>query len=397
MAPKRYANFIKIPLIVLGLALALLVYSSLVAQACTIFVLTNNNQALFCNNEDYSNPNTRIWFIPGGEDYYGCVYVGFDNGWAQGGMNTEGLAYDWVAGYKEIWQPDPKLSIARGDSSQRMLESCATIEDAIVFYQSHQELGFSYAKILVADRSGTSAIIGAKDGKLQVEKSNQSRGFGYGERTLYNLFAKNPETRVDKGFEILKACMQYGEYGTKYSNIFDLKSNDIYLQILSGQNNGVKLNLMSELKKGGHYYDIPHINEQLSQEPQSLLLNMKRFPLDEFKPIPDKEPEVTTHVRSMIQDMIDGTFKPEDYTDEMWKEVSPKQKELQASTISFGDFSSLTLVDHKYMDGQQSYRYRLEFKKATILWYLIFDKQKKLVSSEAEEIVWKPEVNVEVH
>ena len=32
------------------------------ASACTIFVLTDKDRALFCNNEDWSNPNTRIWF-----------------------------------------------------------------------------------------------------------------------------------------------------------------------------------------------------------------------------------------------------------------------------------------------------------------------------------------------
>jgi penicillin V acylase-like amidase (Ntn superfamily) len=66
------------------------------AKACTIFVLTDSSHALFCNNEDWSDANTRIWFEPAGKGYYGAAYVGFDNGWPQGGVNTEGLAYDWV-------------------------------------------------------------------------------------------------------------------------------------------------------------------------------------------------------------------------------------------------------------------------------------------------------------
>ena len=72
-------------------------------QACTIFALTGTNSAFFCNNEDWSNPKTRIWFVPAGIKRYGCVYVGFDNDFPQGGLNTEGLAFDWVAGYKEVW------------------------------------------------------------------------------------------------------------------------------------------------------------------------------------------------------------------------------------------------------------------------------------------------------
>lgn len=56
-------------------------------HACTIFVLTDANRTLFCNNEDYSNPVTRIWFIPSGDGFYGCTYIGFDDGWAQGGIH----------------------------------------------------------------------------------------------------------------------------------------------------------------------------------------------------------------------------------------------------------------------------------------------------------------------
>lgn len=50
------------------------------ARACTIFVLTDTNRVLFCNNEDWINPKTRIWFVPAGPTNYGCVYVGFDDG-----------------------------------------------------------------------------------------------------------------------------------------------------------------------------------------------------------------------------------------------------------------------------------------------------------------------------
>ena len=60
--------------------LAFLSFTSAPVYACTIFVLTDTNQALFCNNEDWSNPKTRTWFLPAGDGYYGVVYVGFDNG-----------------------------------------------------------------------------------------------------------------------------------------------------------------------------------------------------------------------------------------------------------------------------------------------------------------------------
>lgn len=132
-------------------------------HACTIFVLTDTNRALFCNNEDWSNPKTRIWFVPAKPNHYGAVYVRFDNGWNQGGLNSEGLAFDWVAGYKEAWNPDP--SVPRAWRNEQVLETCATVKEAIASHREHREPSFTYAKILLADRTGASVIIGANDGK----------------------------------------------------------------------------------------------------------------------------------------------------------------------------------------------------------------------------------------
>lgn len=118
----RRSLLASLPLSGLALVAAFLQLVCAPVQACTIFVLTDTNQALFCNNEDWSESDTRIWFLPAGAGYYGAVYVGFaTNGWAQGGLNSEGLACDWVAGFEEAWEPDPNLPIARGNSSQRML------------------------------------------------------------------------------------------------------------------------------------------------------------------------------------------------------------------------------------------------------------------------------------
>ena len=376
----------------LALVLASLSFACVSVPACTIFVLTDTNRALFCNNEDWSNPKTRIWFVPAGDGCYGAVYVGFNDGWAQGGFNTEGLAYDWVMGHPETWEPDPHLPYARRDSSRRMLETCGTVKDAIAFYRSHNEPGFRRSKILVADRTGASVIIGAKDGKLQVEQENQCRGFGFGRRTLNAALATNSEPTVANGFKIVHDCRQPGEYATKYSNIYDLKSGDIFLYPLSERDGEVKFNLAAELKKGGHYYDMPQIKEQLAQAPRPLLLNMKRFPVDEFKPIPDKEPEVTAHLRSMILDAADGASHTNDYTAELWKEISPKQKEIQNSIKLTGGFVSMTLVDRSDENGRRSYRYRLEFTNAIVLQHFVLDGQNKLAASESEAWELKPGV-----
>ena len=364
---------------------SLLLASAQASRACTIFVLTDGEQTLFCNNEDWSNPKTRIWFLPA-QGHYGCVYVGFDNGWAQGGMNTEGLAFDWVAGYKEEWQPDRLARPVVGNPAQRMLQTCATIEDAIAFHHKYREPSFSYARILVADRTGASAVIGAKDGKLHVVRMNQSRGFGYAGATLNKLLNEFPRPTPADGARILETCTQPGEFATKYYNIFDLKTGDIYLHPTAKQADELKLNLQVELKKGGHYYDMPRIRKQLKQAPQPLLENMQDFPLFRIKPVPDHRPEMTTRVRGLVQAATTGSLRPEDFTADAWKEFSKESAEIQKVLQSFGELRTVTLMERARKDASRGYRYRLDFEKGTVLQSYVFDKRERVERVITEDI-----------
>jgi hypothetical protein len=203
----------------------------------------------------------------------------------------------------------------------------------------------------------------------------------------------SPLPTIANGFKILRDCRQPGPYATEYSNIYDLKTGDIFLFPYPGRDDEVKFNLAAELKKGAHYYDMPQIHEELTQAPRPLLTNMKRFPMDEFKPIPDKEPKVTAHLRAMIQDAMQGTMHEDDFTVEAWKKALPKQKEVQANAKILGDLVSMTLVDRSDANEQRSYRYRAEFAKATLLVHYVFDGQNKLVSGATEAYEWKPDAN----
>jgi C-terminal processing protease CtpA/Prc len=175
-----------------------------------------------------------------------------------------------------------------------------------------------------------------------------------------------------------------------YANIYDLKSGTIFLYPFPGRDDEVKLNLTAELEKGAHYYDMPHIREELTQAPRPLPINMKRFPLDEYKPIPDKEPKVTAHLRAMIQDAFSGTMHEEDYAAEAWTKAFSKLKEIQDSAKLLGDLASITLVERSDTNEFDSYRYRLEFAQATLVERFVFDRQNKLASGLVEAVEWKP-------
>ena len=358
------------------------------AQACTIFVLTDTNRVLFCNNEDALSPMTRIWFVPATEGRYGCAYVGFDNSWGQGGLNTEGLAYDWVAGWNEKWEADPGHARIEGNPAERMLATCATLDEAVTFFRKHYEPGFGYARILVADKTGASAMIRAKDGKLFVDPANQCRGFGYGRRAgiLDDFLAASPEPTVANGMRILRACVQ--PLGTRYSNIFDLKTGDI--TIFRPSEAEISLNLAVELKKGAHFYDIPHIREQLKQAPRSLA-GMKRFVVTPFQPGPDPEPKVTAEFRRMLADAVRGEMRTADYAPEFWKTISNKQKETQRNLKALGDVISVMPVERLKAGQERSYWYRLEFTKGTVFQVVMLNADNRVTYSNSVDTFDKPQ------
>ncbi|HWD93842.1 MAG TPA: hypothetical protein VG938_15990 [Verrucomicrobiae bacterium] len=243
--------------------------------ACTIFVLTDTNRVLFCNNEDWSDFKTRVWFVPGGRGTNGCAYVGFADGVAQGGVNTRGLAYDWVAGYNQKLDPEPGKKRIKGNLSVRMLETCATVEDVVAFYRAYAEPAFAMGKTLVADRTGASVIIGAKDGHVVFERESKCRGFGYGQPALAKMLTPTTEPTLLNAATILRAARQEGQYATKYSNVYDLNSGDIFLFPNPGRDDMVTIHLTEELKKGKHGYDMPNIKEELKQSPRPVFFGSK--------------------------------------------------------------------------------------------------------------------------
>lgn len=251
------------------------------ARACTIFTMTDGERILFCNNEDFSNPKTRIWFIPGTDDRHGCVFVGFDDGWGQGGLNDKGLAFGWVAGLKERWERSPELQIVRGNPCQRTLESCDSVEKAVAFFERHWEESFSYGQLLVADRTGKSAVLRAKDEKFDAPIVKRSQGIGHrfglrGNEASGMLTKVSTPTLAD-AVRLLNATRQQGANATKYSVVYDLKTCDIYLYRFPEQTEPVRFNLSRELKQGPHYFDIPELPGQQTRELRPLTEDMKKY------------------------------------------------------------------------------------------------------------------------
>jgi hypothetical protein len=112
--------------------------------------------------------------------------------------------------------------------------------------------------------------------------------------------------------------------------------------------------------------------------------------LEDFHPIPDREPEVTARVRAILQDAANGNLYQDDFSPAFWAQVSPQQATIQKQIHSFGELQSLLLVARGSDDGHPSYRYVMRFSKATVLQSFVFGDQNKVVTINTDGMVWLP-------
>lgn len=241
---------------------------------CTIFNASKGGRVLAGNNEDLASTNSKVWFIPAAEGKYGYFLIGFTDYGTQGGMNDQGLFYDWNALKFSQMKPSPDKKSPKGVRLMpKIMEECATVQDVLDLFDQF-DLGFwGNYQLHLADRKGDSAVIGAdKNGELFVARKEKdyfvSTNFNLANPefgafsypcTRYNIATEMLESMkeltVDLFRSILSAAHQEAASPTTYSNICDLTSGDIYVYNFHNFEEVVKFNLEEELKKGKHDYD----------------------------------------------------------------------------------------------------------------------------------------------
>ena len=258
--------------------------------ACTGFMMSDGENVLVGNNEDYKIPYTRVWFLPSEYGRYGRVFFGYDNWSPQGGMNDQGLFID---GFMTKKQPI-KLSTDKpkfpGPMIDTIMAKCANVEDVLDMFSKYNLEWMEKAQVFIVDKSGDSAIIEGdevvrKSGSYQVvtnfrqsqipENQKPCNWWTYGcsrYKTTEKMLLAIDTPTVAQFRDILKATHR-SSYNiistTQYSNIYDLSNGVVYLYYLHDFENEIAFNLNQELKKGQHYFDIPSLfNKELKYETQ---------------------------------------------------------------------------------------------------------------------------------
>jgi hypothetical protein len=200
------------------------------------------------------------------------MYLGYDNGFPQGGMNDAGLAFDGFAtGPFAMRQQDGKR-LFPGNPINEVMETCATVEEVIAFL-SDVDLRplLSQAMLFFADASGDAVIVEG-DVFLRMEGDVQAITNFYQSAQLddraqcpryaaaLDVLEGRPHTSIDICTEALSAAAQRGDrVASLYSNVFDLETCTARLYLFQDFENAVVLDLHEELKKGARTLRLPDL------------------------------------------------------------------------------------------------------------------------------------------
>lgn len=240
--------------------------------ACTIFNSVEGSSVLVGNNEDYDDTNVSIRFYPASDGKYGRVLLKINKSdYPFGGMNDHGLFFDWCAlpRRSNIKFPSDKKKF-NGTLCEKMLEECATVNDAINLYNKYNDPWLYEGHMMVVDKTGASAVIewGAnslaiikKETKYQVLSNfnlTDPKLAGWYPCQRYNNASKtlkeNSVHSIGLYKKILDLVHQQGQYPTIYSNIYELDKGIVQIFRNHNYENAVVINLEQELRKGQKFY-----------------------------------------------------------------------------------------------------------------------------------------------
>jgi len=239
------------------------------AFSCTVFYLKNDTIILAGNNEDWMDPNSKMWFYPSADNKYGWIKFGWGSGFPQGGMNDQGVFWDATSGpYLEMPYSEANKEKYPGPLMKKIIEECTSIEDAIFIFSKQYCEDQYKAQYLVGDSKFNSiivegdSIISMQDNYLILTNfyhSNPQLGGSPCWRydTAMEMIANSENLTTYLAGSILAATHQEGKYPTQYSQIYDLKNCQIYLFYYHNYEEFIVIDLKEELKKGYRSFDIP--------------------------------------------------------------------------------------------------------------------------------------------
>jgi hypothetical protein len=239
-------------------------------QACSMYKITLYGKTFVGNNEDYWNPNTRVWFEKGNANGYGSVFVGLDNLFPQGGMNEKGLMFDgFSVNQRAIKRKVNKLTFYT-DITKDVMRKCQNVDEVYNILLKYDLSPMNGSMLLFIDKIGNYLIIEAdtmikgRDDKYLLSNFCPSKTpvLDSVKIPFYQNGRKMLEAGVDTSLSYLTSLSDTLHQnwknlgGTLYTTIYDLNAGVVYLYLFHDYKHQVKLNLKEELEKGDRILEI---------------------------------------------------------------------------------------------------------------------------------------------
>jgi choloylglycine hydrolase len=234
-------------------------------SACTIFNKQQNGRVLVGNNEDwtYSIPST-LWIVASDDRNYGRICFAISS-YVQGGMNEKGLFYDGATCPKSkvpYVEGKPELKL---DMGEVIISKCANVQEVIKMVKDYNIPQDYEDHLMFTDSSGDSVVIEWMENEMKIIPQTgeyqlitnfwlskpQLGGYPSERYNKAKLMLEDNEKdiSVNAFADILKATAQnWGDGGTKYSNVYDLNNREIFVYNKGNFNKVIKFNLNDELK-----------------------------------------------------------------------------------------------------------------------------------------------------
>ena len=254
------------------------------SYSCTIVMVSDSKVTLAGSNEDSTFPLTILWFVPTSKDNYGRICLGYKMmvNSIQGGMNEKGLFLDGNSLGNQGWKSDENKKVLYGSLLDKLLATCASIEDVMEFFNTYNTPGLGQARIPVMDSSGASIIVEWHNGEvvfLETDKPYQVATNFVGSKYIgsekpcwrYNkaieMFQDKKTFSINTVRDALYATHVESKYSsTVYSFICDLQKGEIYVYNYYDFSKPVKFNLKEELSKGNKEYYISNLFTEKNEE-----------------------------------------------------------------------------------------------------------------------------------
>ncbi|MEJ2594609.1 MAG: T9SS type A sorting domain-containing protein [bacterium] len=245
-----------------------LLFTVFPGQACTVFNKSEDALVLFGNVENEAPQYVAELHFNPPDAVHGKFghFLIYYNGNVAGGMNDQGLCFD-VAGLPEHPAFNGK---PYGDLVSYLLEECATLDEALAFFNGYYWPGHGVNHIMIMDKSGASAVVELIESDLFVfYKTGDSQvmtNFSFADPEI--RYGEYPCPRYEKATGMLdtmsvsvdhfqQVCEEVSNayYDALYANIYNPQTLDIYFfnANLPGSER-TWFNLVDEMSLGSHHY-----------------------------------------------------------------------------------------------------------------------------------------------